>query len=207
MLSRTFGNASVLAFKTVQRQGQLRLFNASAIAFKEKTMVDQAYEKAQTIVDKAKEVYGSAKDKVESQEVTNKINDAFENVKDSVSNAAKTVGGQNLAEKASHIVEQGKEMAQNLRNKIDGPNLTESAKEVYEQVKDKTQDLKNTVMGTGPGAGTTPSATGKSSTYDPRGSQEHVADIMKVNNKEFAEFDKKHGGDGKSDGGYDSKTV
>uniref|UniRef100_A0AC34GK04 Uncharacterized protein n=1 Tax=Panagrolaimus sp. ES5 TaxID=591445 RepID=A0AC34GK04_9BILA len=99
-------------------------------------------------------------------------------------------------------------MAQNLRKKIDGPNLAESAKEAYEQVKDKAQDLKNSVMGGAPGSGTSPSATGKSSTYDPRGSQEHVAKLIHENKKEFAEVDKKLGGDGKSGGGgFDPRSV
>uniref|UniRef100_A0A914QLE9 Uncharacterized protein n=1 Tax=Panagrolaimus davidi TaxID=227884 RepID=A0A914QLE9_9BILA len=203
MLSRTIGNASALAFKTVQRQGQVRLFNASAVTFKEKPMVDQAYETAKKLVDSARETYDSAKDKIEAQEVTHKINETFENVKETVSNAAKAVGGQNLAEKASEAVEQVKEMAQKVRHNLEGPNVTESVKEAYEHVKEKAQDLKHTVMGDGPGSGTTPSATGKSTTYDPRGSQEHVEKLIKENKKEFAEFDKKHGGDGKSAGGFD----
>uniref|UniRef100_A0A914Y158 Uncharacterized protein n=1 Tax=Panagrolaimus superbus TaxID=310955 RepID=A0A914Y158_9BILA len=204
MLSRTVGNVSALAFKTVQGQSRLRFLHASAVTFKDNSVIDQAKEKAQNIVDKAKETYESVKDKVEAQELTNKINETFENAKESVANAAKAVGGQNLAEKASCTVEQAKEMAQNLRSKIDGPNITESAKEMYEQVKDKAQDLKDSVMGGGPGSGTSPSASGKSSTYDPRGSQEDVAKLIHENKKEFSEFDKKHGGDGKySGGGFD----
>ena len=184
MFVRPVRNASCIVFKTVQRQSQFRLLNASAVSLRDKNVMDQAKEGAQNIVDKASET--------------------LQNAKESVVNAAKSVSSGNLAEKASEAMGQAKENVQNMANNLSQKGVSGAASDAYQQVKDTAKHVKYAVMGDG----TTPSAKGKSATYDPRGTQAHVEELIQVNKDHFREVDKKLGGTGESDvkGGFDPKT-
>uniref|UniRef100_A0A914YT30 Uncharacterized protein n=1 Tax=Panagrolaimus superbus TaxID=310955 RepID=A0A914YT30_9BILA len=178
MFARSVSNASFVALKTVQRQNQFRLLNASAVALRDKNVMDQAKEGAQNLVEKAKETIQHAKDQVGANNIVNKANEAMEHAKEKV---------------------------QNMANNVNQKGVSGAASEAFQQVKDTVTDAKNSVMGDG--SGTTPAAKGKSSTYDPRGSQKHVEEIIQVNKDHFKVIDKKLGGTGESKAGFDPKTL
>ena len=211
MFVRSASNASLMACKIVQRQSQFRLLNASAVTFKDNSAIDQAKESAQNLVNKVKETVQDAKEHGVTQTLSEKASETFEHAKESlehakesVMNAAKSVGGTNLAEKASETLENAKEKLSDMASNLSHKGMPNNATEAYQKVVQKAQSVKTNVMH----GGTTPSAKGKSATYDPRGSQEHVDEHIQTHKKHFSEVDKKLGGTGESPikGGYDPKT-
>uniref|UniRef100_A0AC35F6B4 Uncharacterized protein n=1 Tax=Panagrolaimus sp. PS1159 TaxID=55785 RepID=A0AC35F6B4_9BILA len=204
MFIRPVSNASFIALKTIQRQNQFRLLNASAVCLRDKNAMDQAKEGAQNLVEKAKETLQHAKEQMGASNIVDKASETIQHAKESVVNAAKSVSSGNLAEKASEAMGQAKEKVQNMASNISEKGVSGAASDAYQQVKDTAKHVKYSVMGDG----TTPSAKGKSATYDPRGTQEHVEELIQVNKDHFREVDKKLGGTGESDvkGGFDPKT-
>ena len=121
-----------------------------------------------------------------------KAKETFEDAKEKVYDAAKNMGADKMKKKIGEKYDAVKEKLQ---------DSAESASESLKDIKQSAEHIKTQVLH----GGTTPSAKGKSSTYDPRGSQEHVDQIIEKNQEEFKKFDKKHGGSGKDNikGGFD----
>uniref|UniRef100_A0A914QAC4 Uncharacterized protein n=1 Tax=Panagrolaimus davidi TaxID=227884 RepID=A0A914QAC4_9BILA len=150
MFGRVVGNFAFVTAKLVQSQNHVRLLNASAVIFKEKTIGGEIKEGAELFTKKGKEIYQKGKE--------------------AINNPAETTAD------AYH-------------------DLVHEVKTQADKIKDK-MNVSKCGRGTG----------NSSASADPRGSQKHVENQIKENEKEFSKVDKKLGGSGKPKGGYDPKT-